>query len=290
MWQEYTNQQDEIANLQGAARHLRNMAKFKHGGKADTNDKFAKGFFADRSLEVVGRAKHLERRLDRLLTEDKIEKPKPDWQMKIEFNRAYKNSRASVAFEQLSIGYQQKVVLQGLNQTIKYGERLVLIGPNGSGKTTLLRTIAGVIPALYGSIHIGPSVQIGHMAQEPEGLGVDENVLAYFIQQVSLPETEARSFLSKYLFKGDDVFVSLPSLSYGERARLALACLVARGCNFLLLDEPFNHLDIPARANFEQALAGFEGTVLAVVHDRYFMERFATTIWQVEGSGLRVIK
>ena len=86
------------------------------------------------------------------------------------------------------------------------------------------------------------------------------------------------------------MFVPIKDLSYGERARLSLACLVARGCNFLLLDEPFNYLDIAARTSFEQALAVFKGTILAVVHDRYFMERFATRIWQVEGRGLRVVK
>ena len=290
LWQSYTDQQDEITNLQSAAGRLRNLAKFKRGGKADTNDKFAKGFFADRSLEVVGRARHLERRLDRLLSEDKIDKPKPDWQMKIDFSSEPKNSRASVALEDLSVGYQHKILLQDLNQAVKYGERLVLIGPNGSGKTTLLNTIAGVIPPLHGHIYIGPAVQIGYMNQEQDGFRVDENVLTGFIQQVNLSETEARSFLSKYLFKGDDVFVPIKDLSYGERARLSLACLVARGCNFLLLDEPFNYLDIAARTSFEQALAVFKGTILAVVHDRYFMERFATRIWQVEGRGLRVVK
>jgi ATP-binding cassette subfamily F protein 3 len=180
--------------------------------------------------------------------------------------------------------------LEDLNQRVAYGERLVLIGPNGSGKTTLLRTIVGVILPLGGRINIGPAVQIGYMTQEQEELSGDGNVLTSFMQQVPLSETEARSLLSKYLFKGDDVFVPVKDLSYGERARLSLACLIAHGCNFLLLDEPFNHLDIPARASFEQALTGFEGTVLAVIHDRYFMERFATAIWQLEGKGLRVVK
>jgi ATP-binding cassette subfamily F protein 3 len=100
-------------------------------------------------------------------------------------------------------------------------------------------------------------------------------------------ETEARSFLHYFLFKGDDVFVPVGSLSLGERARLALAKLVAAGCNLLLLDEPINHLDIPSRERFEQGLAAFEGTVLAVVHDRYFIERFATGLWSVEGDTIR---
>ena len=100
-------------------------------------------------------------------------------------------------------------------------------------------------------------------------------------------ETEVRSFLHHFLFAGDDVFVKVGDLSHGERARLALARLAATGCNLLLLDEPINHLDIPSRANFERALAGFEGTVLAVVHDRYFVRQFASRVWAVDGAEVR---
>jgi ATP-binding cassette subfamily F protein 3 len=107
--------------------------------------------------------------------------------------------------------------------------------------------------------------------------------------KISADETDARRFLHYFLFSGDDVFVPAGSLSYGERARLLLALLVARGCNFLLLDEPINHLDIPSRDRFEQALAAFKGTVLAVVHDRYFINRIATEVWGVgEGSVLKI--
>jgi ATP-binding cassette subfamily F protein 3 len=103
----------------------------------------------------------------------------------------------------------------------------------------------------------------------------------------AMDQTEARSFLHYFLFSGDDVFVPVGSLSFGERARLVLARLVARGCNFLLLDEPINHLDIPSRSRFEQAMAAFEGTVLAIVHDRYFIEHFATGLWAIEGGTIR---
>jgi ATP-binding cassette subfamily F protein 3 len=99
-------------------------------------------------------------------------------------------------------------------------------------------------------------------------------------------ETDARTFLHRFLFTGDDVFVPVGLLSFGERARLSLACLVAQGCNFLLLDEPVNHLDIPSRTRFEQALGSFDGTILAVVHDRYFIEGFASELWEVQGQGL----
>ena len=102
----------------------------------------------------------------------------------------------------------------------------------------------------------------------------------FWLTCAPLSETDARHFLHLFLFTGDDVLTPIESLSFGERARLMLATLVARGSNFLLLDEPINHLDIPSRARFEQALAQFDGTVLAVVHDRYFIERFAARVWQ----------
>jgi ATP-binding cassette subfamily F protein 3 len=100
-------------------------------------------------------------------------------------------------------------------------------------------------------------------------------------------QTEVRTFLHCFLFSGDEVFLPVASLSFGERARLALACLVAQGCNFLLLDEPINHLDIPSRSRFEQAMTAFQGTVLAIVHDRYFIERFATGLWSIQDGTIR---
>jgi ATP-binding cassette subfamily F protein 3 len=102
----------------------------------------------------------------------------------------------------------------------------------------------------------------------------------------SISDTDIRSFLHFFLFSGDDVFVPIRSLSYGERARLTLARLVASGCNFLLLDEPINHLDIPSRSSFEQAMTAFEGTVIAVVHDRYFIRNYATRLWVIQEKTL----
>jgi len=124
------------------------------------------------------------------------------------------------------------------------------------------------------------------MAQEQEDLPMDRDALQTILHNTAFSETDARAFLHKFLFSGDDVFVTVRNLSYGERARLSLACLVVRGCNLLLLDEPINHLDIPSRSRFEVALADFEGTVLAVVHDRYFIQGFATEIWEIQEDRL----
>ncbi|RPJ43774.1 MAG: ABC transporter ATP-binding protein, partial [Chloroflexi bacterium] len=245
-WQAYKDQQDQIARLQGSARHMRGLAKFHKGGKADpeNTDKFSVGFFANRGKETIQKAKNLEKRIDRLMNEDHIDKPGRTWQMKMEFGEIASSGRLVLALENLSVGYPGHLLLSGLNQAIRFGARVALMGPNGAGKTTLLRTIAGLIPPLGGAARLGANVKVGYMAQEHEHLDRNLNPLETLQSQTGWTETETRSFLSKFLFKGDDVFTPAGSLSYGERARLSLAGLVARGCNFLLLDEPINHLDI----------------------------------------------
>jgi len=189
---------------------------------------------------------------------------------------------------QIKKSFGDKPVLEGVSFTVNSGERLALIGENGIGKTTLLRTICGELPPLSGALRLGANVQIGYMSQEQEELDPDLNALRTIRNQTAISETDARTFLSYFLFTGDEVFVPVKRLSYGERARLSLASWVMRGSNFLMLDEPINHLDIPSRARFEQALTNFEGTVLAVVHDRYFIDGFATQVWEVKGQGLVV--
>jgi len=188
--------------------------------------------------------------------------------------------------EDLSVGYDRPL-LTGVNLTLRFGERVALIGANGSGKTTLLRTALGHLPPLAGRARLGAAVRPGYFAQEQELLRPELNALQTLQQESTQSETELRNFLHYFLFAGDEVFTPAARLSYGERARLALAVLVARGCNFLVLDEPINHLDIPARARFEQALTAFEGTSLVIAHDRYFIERFATRVWKVEAATVR---
>jgi len=289
-WQVYTDQQEEITRLRHSAAHLRGLSTFRRGGKADTGDKFALGFFANRSLGTMGRAKQIETRIEHLLTDERVDKPGRTWQMKADFTSTSPSGRDVLVLEDLSIGYENTVLLSNLSLTLRFGRRAVLVGPNGSGKTTLLRTVIGQMPALAGRVRLGSGVQLGYMAQEQEVLDPRLDALATICRVGAFAETEARSFLSLFLFKGDDVFTKAGNMSYGERSRLMLACLVASGCNFLLLDEPINHLDIPSRASFEQALASFHGTILAVVHDRYFIESFANEIWEVSGQGIRSIR
>jgi ATP-binding cassette, subfamily F, member 3 len=280
--QAWQDQQDELAQLRSAAAHIRGLTKMKKGGKADSGDKFAKGFFGNRATKnVAGRAKHIEARVEKLLNEDRIERPKQNWQMKLDFGAAVHQSRDVLITEKLSVGYD-KPLLTGLNLNIRAGQRIALTGPNGTGKTTLVRTIAGRLEPLSGSLKLGLTVRLGYMTQEQELLNPEFNPLQTVQSVAPFNETEARNFLHYFLFKGDDALRPTAALSYGERARLQLALLVAQGCTFVLLDEPINHLDIPSRARFEEALANFKGTILAVVHDRYFIERFATDVWNVK--------
>jgi ATP-binding cassette subfamily F protein 3 len=285
--QAYVDQQQEIAELTNAARHLRGIAKFRKGGKGDSGDKFAKGFFANRTKETVARAKSIERRIEKLLSEARIDKPRQSWHMKLDFGETPASGQDVLILEDLSVGYNGVALLEHLNLRIKHGARVALIGPNGAGKTTLVRTIAGLLPPVAGAARLGSNVRAGYMAQEQEALDPSLDAFNTIRNLASMSDTDTRAFLHQFLFAGDEVFTPVARLSFGERARLMLATLVARGCNFLLLDEPINHLDIPSRTRFEQALQAFDGTILAVVHDRYFLEAFAQEIWEVRTGSVR---
>ena len=286
--QAYTDQRGEIARLKNTARQLRGLAKLRRGGKGDDGDKFAKGFFGNRTAGTVGRAKHLERRMQELMTNERIEKPQAGWQMKLAFGQAPAGGQDVLTLEDLAIGFGMQPLARALNAQIHHGARVALIGPNGAGKTTLARTIAGRLAPLNGRARLGANVRVGYMAQEQELLDPALDALATVRGLASMSETDARAFLHYFLFAGDDVFVPVGALSFGERARLSLASLVVQGCNFLVLDEPINHLDIPSRARFEQALSAYDGTVLAIVHDRFFIAGFASEKWKLADGRLEI--
>ncbi|HEY7781086.1 MAG TPA: ABC-F family ATP-binding cassette domain-containing protein [Ktedonobacterales bacterium] len=167
---------------------------------------------------------------------------------------------------------------------VRRGERIGLIGPNGAGKTTILRTIVGQIPALDGQLALGHNVQVGYYAQTHEGLNPRATLIDEIRRASQLSEEGARTFLGRFLFTGDDVFKPIGALSGGERSRVALAKLTLQGANFLVLDEPTNHLDLPARQVLEGLLNGYDGTLLFVSHDRYFVDALATRLWVLEGG------
>lgn len=243
--------------------------------------------------KVARKALSREKKLGRYLeSDDRVDKVRDSWQMKAnffttEFGASSRPGQDALILENLAVGFTgQAPLLIDINLFVRAGRRVAITGPNGAGKTSLLRTIAGYLAPVSGSMRLGTNVRLGYMAQEQELLDPSLSGLESIQRVAPLNDTDARSFLHYFLFSEDDPLRPSRDLSFGERARLSLAVLVAQGCNFLLLDEPINHLDIPSRARFEQALEHYEGTVLAVVHDRYFIERFADELWLVSGGSV----
>jgi ATP-binding cassette, subfamily F, member 3 len=187
----------------------------------------------------------------------------------------------------LAVGYPDKLLAEKIAFILRRGECLGIIGPNGSGKTTFLRTILNKIEPLGGEVRWGSKVQIGYYAQQLDDLD-DRNEIIMELRRVA-PSTatagELRSFLAKFLFTGDDVYKHVRDLSGGEKGRLALAKLIYSRVNVLVLDEPTNHLDIPSREALEEALSAYEGTIVTISHDRYFLDRVATQILALDGAG-----
>jgi ATP-binding cassette subfamily F protein 3 len=189
--------------------------------------------------------------------------------------------------KEAAIGYPDKLLADDITFILKRGECLGVIGPNGSGKTTFLKTVLGKIPQLAGEIRWGTNVTVGYYAQQLDDLD-ERNEIIMELRRVA-PSTatagELRSFLARFLFTGDDVYKHVRDLSGGEKGRLALAKLIYSRVNVLVLDEPTNHLDIPSREALEEALDAYDGTIITISHDRYFLDRVATQILALEGAG-----
>jgi ATP-binding cassette, subfamily F, member 3 len=189
--------------------------------------------------------------------------------------------------QEASVGYPGKLLASDITFTLRRGECLGIIGPNGSGKTTFVKTVLGKIPALSGEVRWGTKVQVGYYAQQLDDLD-ERNEIIMELRRVA-PSTatagELRSFLAKFLFTGDDVYKHVRDLSGGEKGRLALAKLIYSRVNVLVLDEPTNHLDIPSREALEEALDAYQGTIITISHDRYFLDRVATQILSLDGAG-----
>jgi len=280
-WAAYQDQQEFIARLEGTIAAKKGYARSIELGTINfATRKIAKG--------IARKAVVQQRRLQRLLdSEERIDKPESSWQMKLEFVNTPPSGQDVLHLDGLTMGFGNRELFRDASLTLRAGERIALIGANGSGKTTLARLILGQLEPVAGRVRLGAGVKVGYYAQEQESLDPEATPYQVIRAAAALGETETRSFLHYFLFSGDDVFVPVGSLSFGERARLVLARLVAQGCNFLLLDEPINHLDIPSRSRFEQAMAAYEGTVLAIVHDRYFINHFASGIWSLEDKTIR---
>ena len=236
-----------------------------------------------RSREARGRQKLLNRL-------ERVERPQDFPEMHFEFTPVVDSGQMVVSTQKLVAGYidgkQRTELVRVADLELLRGDCVGLLGPNGSGKTTLLRTIIGELPPLSGQVHLGHNVRIGYYSQTHAGLNAERSIIDEIRQVSVLSEEGARTFLGRFLFSGEDVFKPIGTLSGGERSRVALAKLTLQGSNFLILDEPTNHLDLPSRQFLEEVLAEFEGTLLFVSHDRYFIDRLATKVWVIDDGVL----
>src|SRR2546421_11333365 len=237
-----------------------------------------------RSREARGRQKLLNRL-------DRVERPQDFPEMRFEFTPVVDSGLVVIATQKLAVGYisgakERTELVRVADLELLRGDCVGLLGSNGSGKTTLLRTIIGELSPVGGHIYLGHNVRIGYYSQTHAGLNAERSIIDEIRQASVLSEEGARTFLGRFLFSGDDVFKPVGSLSGGERSRVALAKLTLQGSNLLILDEPTNHLDLPSRQFLEEVLAEFEGTLLFVSHDRYFIDRLATKVWVIEDGVL----
>ncbi|CAN5672479.1 ABC-F family ATP-binding cassette domain-containing protein [soil metagenome] len=237
-----------------------------------------------RSREAKGR----ETRLARM---DKLDRPQEQDNLNLGIRAMKRSGRITLSAKKLEIGFpsrngEPRSVLARHEEelTMESGDRVALLGPNGSGKTTALRSLVGDLPLLKGQVNFGTNVKVAYYAQGHEGLDPTRTVLDTLLHDQAMGEEAARTLLGRFLFSNDDVFKLVSALSGGERSRLALARLTLERANFMVLDEPTNHLDIQAREALEQALDGYDGTILFVSHDRYFIDRIANRIWAIENE------
>lgn len=255
----YENQQREIKHQEDVIRKLRSFNREKSIKRADSRQKM----------------------LDRI---ERIEKPtesKSDMQFTLTPSITSGNDVLFV--ENLKKSYAERTLFDNITFQIRRGEHIALIGRNGTGKTNILKIINNIIPADSGNIRFGTNVTIGYFDQQSRVLDESKTIFDEISDAYPyLTQTEIRNILAAFLFIGDDVFVPIHSLSGGERGRVVLAKLMLSGANFLILDEPTNHLDMISKEVLEEALNSYEGTVLYVSHDRYFINRTASRVLALE--------
>ncbi|WP_273418017.1 ABC-F type ribosomal protection protein [Clostridium sp. AF02-29] len=254
-WNAYMNQQRDIKHQEEVIEKL-------------------KSFNREKSIK---RAESREKMLDKIEVIEKPSEVRTD--MKLTLTPRILSGNDVLTVEHLSKSFDSHKLFTDVNFEIKRGEHVAIIGDNGSGKTTLLKILNGLVPADQGTFRLGSNVEIGYYDQEHHVLHSEKTLFEEISDDYPyLNNTQIRNVLAAFLFTGEDVFKRISDLSGGERGRVSLAKLVLSNANFLILDEPTNHLDIMSKEILEDALNGYEGTILYVSHDRYFINRTAHRI------------
>ncbi|OGO79425.1 MAG: ABC transporter ATP-binding protein [Clostridiales bacterium GWB2_37_7] len=264
---QYQQEQKKIQQLELAAKRMHEWAK-----NAD-------------NAAMHRRAFSIEKRIERM---DNTDKPFKEKAMTVTFNQESFSGKEIAVFKDISKAYDGNRVLDHINVTLYKGDRIALLGKNGCGKTTLLRIVIGEELPDTGMAKLGDSIKYALLQQNIVFEKPERTVLDTIRYDLEISDSAARNMLAAYKFKGNDVFKKVEALSGGERTRLSLCLLMQKDVNMLILDEPTNHLDIASREWIEECVTGFEGTILFVSHDRYFISRFADKIWELEDGKINV--
>lgn len=240
-----------------------------------------------RSFNREKSIKAAESREKRLAKVERLEKPVEEQHVRFSFDARRRSGEEALEVRELSKSFEGQPVFQNLSFKLRTGDRVALIGPNGVGKSTLFRVLTHQLNPDHGSVRFGTNIDIGYYDQHQQNLNPQNTILDEVWNAFpKLEQTRIRSALGLFLFTGDEVFEKIEKLSGGERGRVALTKLMLKQDNLLLLDEPTNHLDMDSREVLEDALRDFPGTILAISHDRYFINRFAEKVMVMEKDGV----
>ena len=265
-FQQYQDQQKKLKKMREAIKRLKEWANRANPPNAGMHRQ----------------AKSMEKALARI---ERVKKPVLNRkQVQLDFDQSGRSGTDVVELKAVTKSFANRVVLKGVDLSLKHQQRLAIVGENGAGKSTIFKLILAEQAPDTGAVQLGSNVSIGYLSQHGKELSNQKRVIDAFRDSSLVTEGEARAELAKFLFFGQDVFKNITSLSGGERMRLRMAQLIHERHNVLLLDEPTNHLDIDSREVLEDALAEFEGTILCISHDRYFLNKlFTQTCWLEDG-------
>ena len=263
---EFKNYKDQQKIIEAMKRKIKQLQEYGRLAGPSSGEEFFK------------RAASIQKRLDKM---DKLERPKPKTNLPLNLNMNTRSGNDALTITNLNIQFANKAILENVNLKIKYQDHICLLGNNGSGKTSLIKEILNNNPA----VRLGANLKIGYIAQEivfEEGKTIYEVARQNYVGE----ESHLRSALNKFIFSKDTIFKQVQKLSGGEKVRLKLFCLMQKDINFLILDEPTNHIDIATREILEDTLADFPGTILFVSHDRAFINKLANKIVVIENHQL----